>query len=197
MTDIYNKLHELGIRPLKGDYTDLNQSQKAQIEAFNLPVDYKDFLIRFPQTSVFDKEVCFYGKLASPSSDHGEELLEVLFADCDDVNNNLFSLNVTYSVQIPRNLFVIGEVTGGNLICLDSSSGNAVKLWDKSVKGNIEDCLFDITDNFQDFILLLREQGPLTHDLDAPQLLSFSMSEDLRTKAAEFLKKNRQGKACK
>ncbi|CAM3926062.1 SMI1 / KNR4 family protein [Vibrio aerogenes CECT 7868] len=193
MTDKFQNLINLGIRPLKNAQSDLKQYLKNhQAAASDLPEDkgYRDFLNHFSQTSVFDKEVCFTGQEASAFSDHGKEFLEALFAECEDSNNDLFSLREKYAEQLPDNLFVIGEVTGGNLICLDKNAGDSVKVWDRTVSGDLSQSLFHIADSFLDFIDLLEEtQDDVSDNSNAPKVVNYTPSEIMKAKVAEYLKK--------
>lgn len=191
MSEIFSKVEELCICPLRGEYTELSVSLNEKLAKLTLPDDYKRFVSRFSVTSVFDKEICFFCKESSPSSEEGKELLEVLFADCDDENNDLLKLRETYLEELPSNLFIIAEVTGGNLLCLELSDNlNAVKLWDKSSAGSVNDNLYLVADSFSDFILMLTEDVEDSKN-NKPQLQSVLLSNDLKTKATEFLKKQK------
>lgn len=189
--DLVAKVEGLEIRPLRGDYSDPPQRVRDELLLMGLPEDYLSFNERFPLTSVFEKEVCFVPKEAPPGTRDGIDTLDVLFADCDLPTNNFCHLRQTYLDELPDNLFVIGKVMGGGLVCLDKDSDvGAVKLWDNLSPGELADNLYVIADSFSQFVMSLdasevfqRESSP------SPKILSSSISSDLDNRMQELLRK--------
>jgi len=193
MTNFIEKLNSLSIRPLKGEYSDSSLNLLDKLKELGAVDDYVAFIEKFSVTSVFDKEVKFYGLEASPTSDEGKELLEVLFAVCDDSNNDLIRINETYSGQLPEGMLIIGEVTGNNLLCLSLSveSSGKVYVWNRDSLSNDKSCYL-AANSFLDFIESLQEEDVDESPQTKPQLQSYSLSDDLKAKAAEFLKKQKK-----
>lgn len=194
MTEFISHIDTLSIRPLQDKDSKTHEELKTQLDALNIPADYWEFINRFRVTCVFDKGIYFLGEQFSPGSDEGKESLEVLFIQCDDANNDLLSLRAIYSELLPKELLVIGEVTGGNLVCLDlSSNSGEVKLWDKSSPAaDVSENLYHIANSFSEFILMLKEDDDEVLQEIKPRLQNFTLSDDLKAKAAEFLKKQQK-----
>ena len=117
----------------------------------NLPVEYKDFLIKFnggcPTPESFDV------------NSHAEKTFDVhafFGINLEIESNNLQWIFDEYKNRIPPYLFAIGGTDTSDLICLDLTSYNHGKIvfWDSfdekdsSYTGNIH----DIAENFNTFL---------------------------------------------
>lgn len=196
MFDYSNKFDELGYRPLKEtlgapSYNALSFIERAR---FKVPADYQEFLGVFPLSGVFDKNVIFSCIQSSPWASNGNEALEVIYGCCPDTNNDLMKVREQYLAQLPEHFFVIGQVTGSNLICLDmrSVSFGYVYLWDHEHLGDNQHGFYLIAKSFTAFVEALRLVDDRLPE-NGPKLLKMDLTEFLKGKIAEVLK-NKEGK---
>lgn len=192
MDKIVNKLNSLDIRPLKGQYSATYVNLLEKLKELKAPKDYYEFIKKYPVTSIFDKEVKFSGIERSPASESGKELLEVLFAISDDPNNDLLLINEMYFGQLPPKMLIIGEITGNNFLCLSLSpeSYGKIYIWDRESLTKDKSCHL-VANSFLEFVISLKEDEEENLQ-QKPKLQSYSLADNLKSKAAEFLKKQKK-----
>lgn len=193
MQDIASKLGSLGYHPLKPNVSvPLSQIELLQKIEFSLPRDYQEFLSRFPETGIFDKQVVFSGIERSPWAANGREVLEVLYAQCPSHENDLLALRTQYVGRLSNHFLIIGQVTGANFVCMDlrTNSYGQVYVWDHEHIVDSSDGFYLAAPNFSSFVESLREFKP-ERATDGPKLVKKEFSDTLTARATELLKKNR------
>ncbi|MCL9783417.1 SMI1/KNR4 family protein [Vibrio sp. S4M6] len=191
MKAMFDKLAKLGIETLNQDVIDTNERVPVFIEDLALPDDYLSYLKTYPRTSWFKKEIKFVGEQHSPTSGNGEEILELLFASNNGSSYDIIELRECYAEQVPSNYLIIGEVTGGNFICMKLGEITEIAVWDKTIPDSFSNSLFKVSGSFTEFIDVLVEvnnQG--CEEQDNRKLISFNTSPELDALAEAFKKKH-------
>lgn len=192
MSSIAKSLKKLGYRPLKSSEGLPRQgySGLARQIGFNLPADYLAFLSDFPLTGVFDRQVVFIGKEKSPWAADGQEVLEVLYAQSSDKNNDLLKLRGQYSEQIPPHFLAIGQVTGANFVCLDLRDEflGRVYVWDHEHLDDVRAGFYLTAYSFSEFIELL--DAGYEQPSQGAALVKMELSDSLKARIAELKRKN-------
>ncbi|WP_158253747.1 SMI1/KNR4 family protein [Chromobacterium alticapitis] len=190
MAEIISSLTALGYRPLKGALDKpLNCIELDDQIKSALPDDYCAFLSAFPETGVFDKQIVFSALEKSPWAADGKEVLEVLYASCSDKNNDLLTLRTQYAEQLPAHFFVIGQVTGANLVCIDlrNESRGKVYVWDHEHIDDAHGGLYWVANDFSAFVDLLHVSEQAT-TIASPKLVRMELSDVLKARVAELMK---------
>jgi len=186
MKDLIEKINSFGPTKLSVDF-DLNSPVCVELPD-NVPSDYLEYLEKYPYTVVFEKEVKFKAKIASPWSSAGIEALEVLYGFSRDKNNNLFTLIENEEKGLPHSMLPIGQATGANYICMslrDYDYG-CVYILDHE-RFDEANGLFLIETSFEKFLELLRI-GEVECEGQS-ELKTMSLSVSLQARIAEALKK--------
>lgn len=182
---------KLGYRPLgKVDNASRDIVDTLAKEGLNLPVDYAAFLRTFPLSGVFQNEIVFQCDKPSPWADSGFDSLNALFAHHTSTSNDLLKVRETFLEELPTYFLIIGEVEGSSPLCLDTrkQSLGDIYIWNRESQDISAPALFLVCHGFSEF--LQRLQIAADSSLAAsPKLIEFSLSDELRAKAAELLAK--------
>lgn len=190
MSNISYKLNALGLRPLKADVHTLHNNYAAQLAEKGLlvPNDYQTFLLNYPLTSVFNNQIVFSGKDTSPWAANGLEVLEVLYGECSDTQNDLLKVRDQLSAELPPDFLPIGQVTGANFVCLclRKESFGEVYIWDHEHDNDARQGLYFVTPSFSEFVNLLHE-AKANPSMQASKLIKTEISDSMKKRANELI----------
>ncbi|MCL9783418.1 SMI1/KNR4 family protein [Vibrio sp. S4M6] len=184
-----NKLENLGIFHRNINRSNQKHQTLTRLQGLPLPKAYAEFLARYPDTCFFDKEIGFVGEEHTPFSSSGLEHLDVLYSSSDDTYSDIIDVRALYLDEIPSYYLVIGEVTGGNLICLNLKTGE-VTIWDKTVPDLFSNSIFKVADSFSEFLELLKEVVEGDELESKTKVVSFNPSEELDAMMGDYKKKH-------
>lgn len=135
---LFEKLDKLIYRPLvETDHHEQTALAKVeQVLGYRVPVEFAEFLKRYPDTGIFEVEgVVFIASSDRLSGHHdGRYAVEMLYAACSDSRYDLLSIRQSglgFDL-IPACYLRIGEDSFGNAFCLDlrEESFGKVYFWD-------------------------------------------------------------------
>jgi SMI1-KNR4 cell-wall len=195
MSSISYKLNALGLRPMKADVHALQNSNYSALLAekgFLVPNDYQTFLLDHPLTGVFDNQIVFSGKDTSPWATNGLEVLEVLYGQCSDTQNDLLKVCDQLSNQLPLDFLPIGQVTGANFVCLclRKESFGEVYVWDHEHDNDVRQGLYFVTSSFSEFVNLLHE-AKVKPSMQASKLIKMEISDSMKKRVNELITKKK------
>ncbi|MBF0231600.1 MAG: SMI1/KNR4 family protein [Desulfamplus sp.] len=148
----------IGIKE-KNAYKDLEHFEK-RIKA-ELPEDYKKILVMYAGPIIFNEQNIFKPIISSYlDREDGTQSVEILYG----LGENEYSITAMlnrYEGRIPYQAIPIGEIGGGNLICMciRGDRANQIYLWDhdneREITGEPENDfgnMFLVSENFENFI---------------------------------------------
>ena len=117
---------------------------------FSLPETLRNILLFFGSAIVFEKRVKF--KPNQRTMLEGEDVhhgLGLLFGVAQD-RNGLREKNIAFQEQLLSGLVAFGESNGGNLVCLEKTTGRVV-FWHHEAVSD-DKSVFEISTNLDDFL---------------------------------------------